>query len=342
MKKFSKRFSLLLAFVMLIAMSTAVLTSSAADDAKMVWDFTGTTDDLATWEGEGRLYAYAPWSIGDLEIVSNKLQMFHTVQESGCNSLDLVINDELEPEDLSAYKSIALWIDTTKTNRAFTIKFSIRVGNDFISIYQNAPYNLYYDNGPKQEAVASGDDANWIFLRLPENFKGYIEMPFSSMNVLNWNANNKKNIDANLLKGGFRLILEFNESVEGEISTIDSIQLLKTGAKPIGWVQGAASSSTAPSSTTPSSTTPSQSESSEPVDESSSEDASPAEGSSESVDESAEPSSEESSSTSSSTTSESKESKGLPTVAIVVLIIVGVAVVAGGGFAAYKFVFSKK
>lgn len=351
MKKFSKRFSFVLAMIMLIAMSTVVLTSSAADNARIFWDFTGTTEDIAAWEGEARLWAYEPWSTADLEIQNNQMVIGHMHQDTGCNSLDLDINTDVE--NLSAYKSVALWIDTTAIDRAFTIKISIiDASKNFISITQDAPYALYPDNGQKQDLTASSEDGNWVFLTLPEKFKGYIEMPFASMKVLNWNANNKKDIDAELLSNPFRLLLEFNGATDGEVTKIDSVQLIKSG-DPLGWVKGSGttsqpSSSKPPvtsskppvtSSQAPASSEDPQSNVSGDVSDVASDESDIGTGSSEAPSDESE---DESSSTTSATSSSKPKDDNGNTGLIVALIIVGVAVVAGGGFAAYKFIFSKK
>ncbi len=346
MRKFGKRFSFLVAALMLLTMLTVALTSSAADNAKVLWDFSGSTEDIALWESEARLWAYDPWSTADLEIEDGRMVIYHMHQDAQCNSLDLTLNDG--SDNFSGYKSVAFWIDTTELDRAFTIKISIiDFANNFISITKDAPYALYPDNGQKQDLIATADDPNWVFLTLPEKFKGYIEMPFESMKVLNWNADNKKNIDDELLSQPFRLLLEFNNATDGEVTRLDDVQLIKEG-NPIGWKEGSgtpSSQDTTPSSqdTTPSNveseTTSSEdtnSEESEDVSDETSDESEQGEGS---VD-SSEDTSEDESKTSSSKKSEND--KGGNTGLIVALIIIGVAVVAGGGFAAYKFVTSKK
>lgn len=345
MKKFSKKVSVMLTVLMILAMSSLVFTASAAD-TRMVWDFSDAlTEDIGIWEGEGVLYAYEPWSTADLEIDSGKLMLNHMHQDEGCNSLDLTMNKDIE--DLSAYKSVAFWIDTTKLDRAFTIKVSIiDYAQNFISISADAPYALYPDNGKKEDRIATTEDANWVFLTLPEKFKGYIEMPFESMKCLNWNANNKKDIDAQVLKSPFRLLLEFNDATDGEVTYINNVQLIKSGA-PEKWVEGKdpVSSTPDPVSSTPDpvSSTPAE-ESNDPVDsEDTSSDSEVSEDESDigtgSEDESSED--EDESKDESKTSKPADDKKGGNTALVVILIIVGVAVVAGGGFAAYKFIFSK-
>lgn len=340
MRKFGKRFSFLVAALMLLTMLTVALTSSAADNARIFWDFTGTTEDIALWESETLLWAYDPWSTADLEIEDNILVINHMTQDTGCNSLNLMINRDRE--DLSAYKSIAFWLDASKVQRPFTVRVSI---DDFtknnIGVKSGSSFYLYHDNGTKQEKKAGGDP-NWIFFNLPYQFKGYIEVPFEAISVLNWDGNKTKNVDASVLTEEFRLILEFNNAVDGEVTRLDNVQLIKSG-NPIGWVEGTPSSSAPPSSSPPASSQEPEPSSEEPVD---SDDSAPSETSDDSdgATGSDEVSSQESvdESQTSATSSEGPKKEDGNTGLIVALVIIGVAVVAGGGFAAYKFVTSKK
>lgn len=344
MKKFVRRIFLLVAIVMMLSMGTLMMPASANSNAKMIWDFKdATTEDIAEWENQLIFFAYEPWSTSDLEIVDGKLVMHHMKQETQCNSLDLMINKN--EEDYSAYKSIALWVDTTAVERAYTVKLSIidKAKNN-ISISIDKPYTLYPDNGVKEERITGGDP-RWIFLSLPPQFKGYIEMPFDSMKVMNWNEANVKDIDKDILSQEFRLLLEFNNSVDGEVVKIDDVQLIKSG-NPINWVEGTASSSVAPTSSNPPASEAPSSEppvESEPADESDPADVSDASGDATGSDEASEPDESDESTT---TSDESKDPSEDPekdgnTALIVALIIAGVAVVAGGGFAIYKFVLKK-
>lgn len=339
MKVFFKRFSFLVAVLMMFAMLVVVLPASAAD-VKMVWDFKdATTEDIATWESEAILWCYEPWSTADLAIENGKMVINHMTQETGCNSLDLMINKN--SEDYSGYKSIAFWLDASQVGRPFTVKVSIiDAAKNNIGVASGTTFYLYPDNGVKTEKKAGGD-GNWVFFNLPYQFKGYIEVPFENFKVLNWKAENVKNVDKEVLSAEFRVLFEFNNAKDGEVTKLDDVQLVKSG-NPQGWVQGTASSQAPPaSSAAPSSQQPGTS-SAEPVvsDESQiSESSDGATGSNDSsvLDESSEES-QTSAANSSKPTDEKDDNNGL----IVALVIIGVAVIAGGGFAAYKFIFSKK
>lgn len=259
MNKFFKSICLLLSVILIATVFSATVTVSAdTENTKIVWDFdNAVTEDIMTWvDPEFALSFWAGLNLEDFSIENKMLKVNLVGPQSPItnNTVQFLINPDIPAEEKASYTAFGLYVDMSAIEGEPEIRVNAQVmksrkycGWDFEN-NKGMPVEIYVQNGPKYITETftdiNLDGSVWPRIKLPENFKGYIKMPFESMNISDGglrNCNPPKGAD---IGPGLEMFLEFtNDAVEGNNKDgksiyIDNIQVIKGDAAPEGWVPG--------------------------------------------------------------------------------------------------------